>query len=331
MQKKFITLTNYNTLSGNGHFNRCSILISKLSKKKDRIFFSATKTSFPNEIKKKYNKVKIFKNYEEMVYKCLSLSKLYNLILLIDVYNFPNKYIKKFYKKGIKIIQFDNQINKKIYCDYYVNFSPLIKKKDFKIENVKNKNCKFFLGPKYYLLRQSIINNRKQTVNKVIKNIMICFGASNYLEDKKSLLISILSKIDTNKNIYLFSKKKFSYFSSLQRKYHNLKFFINKDIANYIDKVDLAIISGGSLVFEFTYNGIPAYIINISDNQVKISKKWKRSKNIKLFFSGFYNTISNKNLYNFLKLTYFQRKEIFKNNRFLVSNNMLLKELSLNN
>jgi spore coat polysaccharide biosynthesis predicted glycosyltransferase SpsG len=54
---------------------------------------------------------------------------------------------------------------------------------------------------------------------------------------------------------------------------------INKDIANYIDRIDLSIISGGSLVFECIYNGIPVYVMNISDNQIKISKKWKEIQN----------------------------------------------------
>jgi hypothetical protein len=134
MQKKIITFTNYNDLSGNGHFNRCKILISELSKKKDRYFFTIEKTNYSHEIKKIYNKVKIFKNYKEAFIKCLSLSKLYNLILVLDVYDFPNKYIKKFNKIGIKIIQFDNETNKKIYCDYYINFSPLIKKKILKLK-----------------------------------------------------------------------------------------------------------------------------------------------------------------------------------------------------
>ena len=81
MKKKFITLTNYNILSGNGHFNRCKILINKLSKKNDRYFFTTEKISFPQEVKKIYNNVKIFKNYKEAFNRCLSLSKLYNLVL----------------------------------------------------------------------------------------------------------------------------------------------------------------------------------------------------------------------------------------------------------
>lgn len=328
MQKKFITLTNYNILSGNGHFNRCKILIDKLSKKKDRYFFSAEKINFSKEIKQTYNKVKVFKNYKETFHECMSISNLYNLILVIDLYNFPSMYLKKLNKKGIKIIQFNNQVNKKIYCDYYINFSPLIKKNKFKIENIVNKKCKFFLGPKYYLLRHSLINNRKKKVNKVIKNIMLCFGGSNFLEDKKSFIISILSKIDKNKNVYLFSKKKFSYFPDLKKKYPNLRILINKDIAKYIDKFDLSIISGGSLVFECVYNGIPVYIFNISDNQIKISKKWKESKIVEFLSPGNCINNLNKNFNNFLKLSYLKRKKIFNKNRFLIRNNLLLEQFS---
>tara|TARA_Y100000816_G_C26096690_1_gene580520 strand:- start:910 stop:1905 length:996 start_codon:yes stop_codon:yes gene_type:complete len=331
MQKKFITFSNYNILSGSGHFNRCNILISKLSRKKDRYFYTVEETNFLYEIKKIYNKFKVFKSYKEAFHQCILLSKSYNLILLLDVYNFPNKYIKKFHKNGIKIIQFDNQINKKIFCDYYINYSPGIKKKDFKTENIINKNCRFFLGPRYYLLRRSIIRNRKKRVNKSIKNIMICFGASNYLVDKKNFIISILNKIDRKNNIYFFSKKKFDYFTDLKKKYKNLKIFINKDISRYVDKIDLSIISGGSLVFECIYNGIPVHVINISDNQVKISKNWKKSKIIEFSTSEYYKTYLDEKFINFLRLSYIQRKRIFNNYRYLLSNNLLLEKLSLGN
>ena len=48
-------------LSGSGHFNRCNILISELSRKKDRYFYTVEETNFLYEKKKIYNKFKVLK------------------------------------------------------------------------------------------------------------------------------------------------------------------------------------------------------------------------------------------------------------------------------
>ena len=232
MIKKIAIRVDSSTLIGGGHLHRCIQLAKVLREKKYKVTFICKNLNgnLNSMIKKENFNLKIlppeFDDYRKNNYDLFKKSQqikeanyLKNFLikfnfLLIDHYALNYIWQKKINFKG-KLIVISDFNNTKHYCDYIINFHIENKKKIKK--NIIKQNCKFLLGKKYILVKNSKKNYRQENLNliKKKKNILLFFGTS----DSKNYTIKTVNLFIKNKiekfNIIILVGKNFKHKSSL--------------------------------------------------------------------------------------------------------------------
>ena len=261
---------------GSGHLIRC-IVIAKILEKK--FGFKKKEILFITKSKKKYELSKKILQKNKYNYLSISnkiskkdeiklLSKYKSKLLVVDKY--------KFYDSGnyIKIIK---NFNKIIFIDSY--------KKDIKNVYYLNPTFSKVDGSKspILIIPSLLQKNSKKNIKKKIKNIFVFFGNFDFnnLEIK---VIKILQKIG-----------KFNIYSSIQNKskleiFKNLKLVKEQNFFKNIKNCDLAITSGGLIMYDVMNLNIPLIIVPQIRHQNINSKYYEENKCL-------IKVLNNKNLY----------------------------------
>lgn len=148
---------------------------------------------------------------------------------------------------------------------------------------VPNK-CQLFLGPRYALLRPEFKEARKYLRERdgKVRRILIFFGGSDLTNETTKALdaIRMLQRPDIsvdvvvgNSNPHKQQVRKLCNVSS------NISFFCQVDnIAQLMNKADLAIGAGGTATWERCCLGIPSIIISVAYNQEGVAKAIDQEK-----------------------------------------------------
>ena len=150
--------TNFSNFTGLGHLMRCTRLAKEFEYKGHKCFFFLDRPN--NLIKLKYKNFFIYNNstkYSNEINDARLFCKLTIKngpgIVLLDDYQFSEKwerYVSKIHKK---IVIFDDLENCNHYADVIINYNPkhypIIK---YNFKKNKKKNCKYLIGPKYNVL-----------------------------------------------------------------------------------------------------------------------------------------------------------------------------------
>lgn len=308
---------NSSNLIGTGHFYRCLVLARYLKKKANIIFISDylninLRKKIYNENfrlfilskknKKKYEKIDALQTTNVII----NLKFPINLII-VDSYllgRFWEKSLKKFSQKIMVI----DDLFRTHYCDIYLNQNIFIKKNIHKLlpaHSVK------LIGPKYCIINTKLSKKLFIKSNNKFKNILIFMGGG----DRFNLTVKVLKIISrlNYKNLFLrvvlgeenknFSKIKYKkIFKNKIKIYQNLP-----TLDKVILKSQIAICSGGSVLWHFISMKLPSLVINQAENQIENSKHLDKLGLIKLFNSDF----NNKCLHKFLNQNLFENKKKF--------------------
>ncbi len=200
---KVIFFFDYDHLSGNGHYQRC-MKFKKIFKKNSKFFFVNNKFT-----------------------KFLKQNKKVNFDFgIVDSYRISFDLEKKIKKICNKLITIDDLKNRKYACDILINYSPVVKKKEYL--NKVEKKTRLLLGEKFNFVTEF----KKNKILKYKKKFILFFylGQKNRSYIIKNILSSIKDK-ERIKEIFIFGNKK-------KNKPHN--FFLKK-----MDIADMLIISSG--------------------------------------------------------------------------------------
>ena len=267
MKKKFIInfLTDCSFKTGYGHLNRCKILSEKFQKKGNSVKIYIKNRSL-NKIYQSRN-ISLIDN---------EISMRHSDLLIVDNYNFKNKYYQKLKIKFKNILIFDDfKFITPKFVDGVINFQPFFSK------NYKKKiGVKYFVGQKYLFLRKEFYKEK----NISDKNfIFLSFGSYDQHNQLKKI-IDILFSIFDKKIIFVTTNKKKDYYKKI--KY--FKIFSNpKKISKIMAKCSFAVSSSGTTAYELIKLKKKIICISFSENQINIAKVLNKNKN--LFYVGHYN------------------------------------------
>ncbi|MCX5713485.1 MAG: hypothetical protein NT033_01460, partial [Candidatus Omnitrophica bacterium] len=146
------------------------------------------------------------------------------------------------------------------------------------------KNLKYLSGRQYLLLGKEFMDlaGKKKIINRDVKKVFICFGGSDPGNISKKA-INILKKYDGLSNLKVtltlgHANIKTPYFKKANLRQYNIELRIGiTDVAKYLFDADLAIISGGTLMYEACALGIPSIIISQNKDQEKEAKFLEKS------------------------------------------------------
>ena len=308
-----------------GHLIRCLRIIKKIKKNyfiflvvdnigKNKQILELTKDY---KIINIYNSKKKFTNQKKDCDLFLEKTKKINKdILFIDDYRLDIKWHKRIRRLTKKLIVIDDLSNRKMYCDYYINYKY---QSDNHILNKAKKICNFdsklLINSKFVILDE----NLKKIQRKANPfNIMINFGNSfNFLRIKQ--LLTQLSSGKFKKKINLIVcigifAKNYHYIFDLQKKYKNIKLTYKKIfIEKLINRTNFFIGSSGNSIYETAYLKIPGIFFEISDNQIN---KREDLADLGHFFSFSQENLEDKNCINLVHLLINNYERISKLNNF---------------
>ena len=265
--------------NGLGHYSRCSVLNYQLNKRKIKTFLLILK-------KKKIRKFKEFN-----IFQIKNLNKKKDILIIDDYLISSDKImILKKYFKYVFLIE-DVPSNRKN-VDVIINPNYQIKKKDYNQENI----IKFFLGPRYKMIKEFKIAKKKK------ESFLISFGGGIVFNRIKHILKYILvytMNLSYKKKINIFlnlNKAQFNYF----KKFKNLDLNIKKPGLTYPSLLSSSVFCISSLGVqhdEILKKKIPAIFLKIDNNQ---NNNFKISKKLNSDFTFDVNNFDKKKLFNAL-------------------------------
>lgn len=297
---------------GLGHLSRCSVLAKEFKNEGYECILISNNQNLPFNYQNIFEQNIVISERVEEMQKTILLNIIKRSkpeILIIDEYKFPLEAQIKIKKIGVKILQFVLNEHQKSLADIIVANNPSLISKNFLKSQFPNAK-EFLVGTKYCLLRESLRNFDKKSINFPIKNIFISFGGGN----DKGLIRKFLYNLSEYSSINFFIASTSNNALNMinlewikENKYNNVEYFIDfPDLGKLLFMSDLAIISGGILTFELAYFGIPMIIVSLAENQVSQSEAWQsigaaiylgKESILKpeIIKSEFYNLIKDKN------------------------------------
>lgn len=139
--------------------------------------------------------------------------------------------------------------------------------------------CRLLLGPQYALLRDEFYEAKKSLRQRdgSIRNILVFFGGSDLTNETLKALraIKMLNRPDIAVNVVVGSGNPHkAAVETFCEHSPQLSFHCQIDyMAQLMNEADLAIGGGGSTTWERCYLGLPAIVIAIAENQVKVCEE----------------------------------------------------------
>ena len=305
---------------GTGHVHRCMNIARKFQKRKTKCYFFAN--DYPGNINKliqeEFSLCKILTKKKDSIYSdkdniidanaCIKLIKKNRIdLLFLDSYLINQRWEKKV-SKFCKIVFLSDFLNRKSFCDYYINYNAAYET-IFMSKNL-NCKCKKLIGSDYSIIKD-LPNLKKKKLEKKITVFMGGVDTKNFT----SKLINILSDkifIDFKKIIVVGVKNKNA--KSLEKKVKNLNNFKiikgdKKNLYSIFSNSKLVITGVNTSMYEHLALGLNSIVIaqnklhnKVIDNFSKLNliNFIKYKKNITKYY--IHNVLRQKNLFNKNKL-----------------------------
>lgn len=247
-----------NEKTGLGHIYRQLTLASYFDSRP--LFFVKKGNNLAlNKIRLNNYPAKEYRSEKELM-KLLRQSK--SSIIINDVLNTREGFIKNLKKTGLKIINFEDIGEGADLADLVFNA----------LYEFTGKRHNTFYGYKYTCLREDVINSPKKRVEKEVKNILITCGGTDQNNFTIKYLES-LQRLKFNKKVTIIIGVGYAHLAKLRSflKKSKLRAELKRDVfslAKYIHSADLVLTSNGRTVYEICCIGTPC--IALCQNELEM-------------------------------------------------------------
>jgi len=308
---------------GTGHIHRCLNIARAFKKKKVKTFFFCSDEvgNVNNLIKREFKLCKLpklitnknlKKNYLDANFT-IKLIKKYNIdLIFLDHYYLNEKWEKKV-SKYCKIVFISDFINRKSFCNYYLNYNiPYENKKISK--KLLNPDCKKLIGTDY-----SIIKNSHHIKSRKVKNKITVFMGGVDTKNITSKIVNTLSNksFDKVKKLIVIGaqNKKRNQLINQIKKLRNFNTAVGnqKNLYSFFKDSKLVITGAGTSMYEHLTLGLNSVVIPQNKSQKKII-----------------NDLSSLNLFSYIKdIKYLNSDYLIKklNQKKIVNKKKILKDL----
>ncbi|WP_432748548.1 UDP-2,4-diacetamido-2,4,6-trideoxy-beta-L-altropyranose hydrolase [Pectinatus frisingensis] len=327
------------TQIGSGHLMRCLTLAGQLQKKKNaEIIFICRNLegNLSNLVKTHGYKlillpaVDIFVSKLDGYAKWLTVPQDYDAYetvqqlkdlspvdyIVVDSYAIDKKWEIQIRSYVNKIMVIDDLANRKHDCDILLDQNFYLDK-DIRYIGMVPQKCKMLLGPRYALLRDEFyqVKNRMRIRDGSIKNILIFFGGSDLTNETMKALRAVALLKNNCITVNVITGKNNSHNDEIEKycaQYDNIHYYCQVDnMAEFMNKADLAIGAGGTTTWERCFLGLPAIVIAVAENQVKICEDCAREGFI--IYLGYYIEVNYVDTYKYLE--YLNKANLSKINK----------------
>lgn len=199
-----------------------------------------------------------------------------------------------------KIMAIDDLANRKHDCDILLDQNFYLDK-DTRYTGLVPQKCKMRLGPQYVLLRKEFYQEKKKIRIRDgnIKKILVFFGGIDYTNETMKALNAIALLNNSNIIVNVITGKNNPNNNEVKkycRKHKNIYYYCQIDnIAEFMNEADLAIGAGGITIWERCFFCLPALVISVAENQIKICQDCA-SKGF-IIYLGHFDKVGYKDIY----------------------------------
>lgn len=273
-----------NSTIGMGHIMRCIAIAEIMAGKNVELcFYTKCKQGYDFLVDKGFTTL-LYTNILDIDINCE--------YMVIDSYDVDENIFNVLKHKSKKLIYIDDLNLFDYNVDLVINTSINAKDIDYNFMSDKI----FLLGCEYCILRKEFRQEPKRSINRSVKNILITTGGS----DKYNMTFKIfkfLSSILNDVKYHIVIGQAFDKENSILNSKNDKLYLYNSpnNMAQIMNKCDLAISAGGNTLYELCSLGIPTVAFIYADNQLNLVKG----------LEGL-NCISNIGYYNKIDYSYFK-------------------------
>ena len=264
---------------GSGHLMRCLALAEKFRESISdvEITFITSSNAVGGQVKRYDHKLINLPSSKNMIEEIGYYEKyLKKAIFITDIPNIPEDYLKTLKKKVCLLVSIDDGSDTAFYSDILINpnLNP-------NINHSYSSRTQYYSGAKYVILKKAFGKYavKKKQIRRGVKSLFICFGGS----DRNNITKKIVNMIrEVEVNITVVIGIIYPYYNELVKDIKEHRNIQIKRNAHNMDELiydaDLAIISGGTLLYETCAIGIPAIVICQNQEQNRESEFFAENK-----------------------------------------------------
>ena len=273
----FFFRTNFNKKVGLGHLFRCLRLIRYFETQKHSCYL------FTDLLKKKFHflknfnvipiykkKVDFFDQKKDIIQFTRATKNFKKGIVIIDDYRIGVDWEKRISKYHKKVAVIDD-LNKKHYSDYIINYNPSFDLTgNFNYKNVLKKNCKILLGHKFSILEKKKKRKKSKNFNVIMYNGS---GGDLIFFEKIIKFFLLKQKKSHKKNVIFkivigpFSKNKERILNFSKKNKQIIPILNCYNLNDILFDANLFVGSAGVSSFETALNKVPSILFQVNDNQ----------------------------------------------------------------
>ena len=304
--------------NGMGHLSRCCNLAESISEKGYKVYFILR--FLDKKFKRLFNKKnyriiilpknKFFKDEKKINVENIWSKKLQKIdakdtkkiiakkkidLLIIDHYGLNFNWEKILSSKVKKSMVISDFVNRKHFCDYFLN-QNVENNKEKLVKKFLPRKCQIFLGTEYSLLNKKYydLKNKIKIKPKKVNKILLSFGGTDVPFLVRKFLNIFESKKFKGITLTIVANQKIKNFSKVKK-----VFYLNPNsLEKIIFRSDFSIGGGGITNLEKMCLGVPSLAIPLSENQKESLKNLKK-KNLIYFFKN-YKSLKTENLLKFI-------------------------------
>lgn len=199
---------------------------------------------------------------------------------VLDDYRVDADYQKRLSANGLRWLQFDGTAKKPLWADLVVNANPAARAADYR-DVVHNPAAQLLLGPAYAVLRAEFPPVAAlRPAGRPIAQVLVAFGGGDDRGGIEFALSSLIENAPVNWRFVVISgshNPRNPQLVDWVETYGQgrVSLLINPDnVAAIMAGCDLAVMAGGTSIYEAASCGLPMVLIAIADNQIQPAKAW---------------------------------------------------------
>lgn len=201
---------------------------------------------------------------------------------VVDDYRANNTYQELLYRSDFPWLQFDTSIDGPRFPSILVNPSPGARSEDYQ-QVMERPDTVFLLGPRFAVLRPEFLGVVRAPRRSAPLRVLLTFGAGDDLGASLFVLGELISGTPLDLHFVVVSGLHNPQNPSLrqfvrERGSDRVSLLVNPpSLSEVYSSADIAIMSGGTSIYEAAACGVPMLLLPTADNQVKQSKAWAGS------------------------------------------------------
>lgn len=269
---------------GLGHLARCRALAQELKRQGEACVMVGPPKSYANAqdsiFIEDWIEVETWVSAEQDAAQLVAIARdKQGGFVVLDDYRVDAGYQHVLNASRLHWLQFDGTAKKPLWADLVVNANPAARVDDY-VNVLHNPAAQLLLGPGYAVMRAEFPPAALRADGRPIAQVLVAFGGGDDRGGIEFALTSLIENAPVNWRFVVISgghnprNPQLAVWIEVHGQ-GRVSLLINPDnVAAIMAGCDLAVMAGGTSIYEAASCGLPMVLIAIADNQIQPAKAW---------------------------------------------------------